>query len=433
MQKPGTVKLASPIGRFFDELLLYSGQYALFYILMNFAQEKLGYFSNFGHTVLLFILVLQTLFLANFGSKPVFRFIGSLLAPLIYTLLESGDEANFVFNIAHMFFWIFSLLTGALQAVFLVVENRKLKQSLEFIITTLNVVIFLFVYFFFDLRLTIREELSAGRLTQDQAQTSLQIQNLLPALRIFFQDPAHVFAVLGGLLLAFSLSIGRAKIVALKDTLNELFGRYVDKSIRDRIVVSEETKSERQTLCIFFTDIKNFTTTTERADAAAVTAMLNTAFSRWDILIRSAGGVIDKFIGDSVMVLFGMTDKAKDAETAVSCAMKMIAELPELQADLKQAGLPVLEGIRIGINKGEVILGDIGSPDRRNYTVVGDAVNTASRLEAVCKEFNASLIISESAYLSLPVVIQKKFFRLGEISLKGKAEKVSAYAFDQKK
>lgn len=86
MRTPASIKRTGLAARFFDELLLYSGQYALFYILMNFSQEKLGYFSNFGHTVLLFILVLQTSLLARFGAKPLPRFLGSLLAPLIYTL-----------------------------------------------------------------------------------------------------------------------------------------------------------------------------------------------------------------------------------------------------------------------------------------------------------------------------------------------------------
>ncbi len=427
MHNEDSIRRTGSFGRFFDELLLYSGQYALFYIIMNFAWTKLGYFSDFGHTLLLFILVLQTSLLAKFGTKPLPRFLGSLLAPLIYTIIESRDEADFLLNTAHLFFWVFSLLTGALQAWFLIVKDRRTKQVLEFVVTTLNVVIFLFVYFYFDLQLTIREELDAGRYTARQAQEGLNVRNLLPALDIFFRDPAHVYAVIGGILLALTLSIGRVKIVALKETLNDLFGRYVDKNIRDRIVLSGGAKSERRTLCILFADIKNFTSTTERADAEAVTAMLNAAFSRWDSIIVQSGGVIDKFIGDAIMVIFGMKRPETEAEDAVACARAILAELPELRAELARAGLPVIEDLRIGINSGEAILGDIGSPDRRNFTVIGDAVNTASRLESACKEFGVRLLVSESAYLALPEEVRRTLVRLGELSLKGKAEKITAY------
>lgn len=419
---------ASFFSRFFDELLLYSGQYAIFYILMNFSQDRLGYFSNLGHTVLLFILVAQTVFLSLYGDKPLPRILGSIIAPLVYTLLESREGPDFIFNTAHIFFWLFSIVTGLLQAISLDAENLLVRQVLEFVITSINVMIFVFIYFYFDLKLTVGEEVAAGRLTEQAAQTSLQIGNIFPAVRIFFQDATHVYTVLGGLLLSLSLSIGRAKIVALKDRLNDLFGRYVDKNIRDRIVSSQGKRSEHRRLCILFADIKNFTPATEKADAEQVTGMLNTVFSRWSDIVRSHRGVIDKFIGDAVMVIFGLEKTENAAADAVGCAMEMIATLPALKKKLSASGLPVLEDIRIGINLGEVILGDIGSPERRNYTVVGDAVNIAARLETFCKEHGTRLMISGGAFETLGESIKILFFPLGNASLKGKDEKVTVYA-----
>lgn len=422
------INQASFYTRFFDELLLYSGQYAIFYILMNFSQDRLGYFSNIGHTMLLFILIAQTVFLAFYGGKPLPRLLGSLIAPLVYTILESREGPDFIFNTAHILFWFFSIITGLLQATSLDAKNLLVRQVLEFIITSINVMIFVFIYFYFDLRLTVGEEIAMGRMTEQAAQTRLQIGNIFPAIRTFFQDATHIYVVLGGLFLSLSLSIGRAKIVTLKDELNDLFGRYVDKNIRDRIVSSQGKRSEHRRLCILFADIKNFTSATEKADAEQVTGMLNTVFSQWSEIVLSYGGVIDKFIGDAVMVIFGLEKTENAAADAVGCALEMITALPDLKKKLSTSGLPVLEDIRIGINLGEVILGDIGSPERRNYTVIGDAVNIAARLETFCKEHGTKLMISGGVFENIRKSIKLLFSPLGQASLKGKAETVTVYA-----
>ena len=414
--------------RFFDELLLYSGQYAIFYILMNFSQDGLGYFSNLGHTMLLFILIAQTVFLALYGGKPLPRLLGSLIAPIVYTLLESREGLDFIFNTAHIFFWVFSIITGLLQSTSLDAKNLLVRQVLEFVITSINVMIFLFIYFYFDLKLSVGEEVAMGRMTEKAAQNSLQIGNIFPAIRAFFKDDSHVYTVLGGLFLSVSLSVGRAKIVALKDRLNDLFGSYVDKNIRDRIVSSQGERSEHKRLCILFADIKNFTPTTEKADAEQVTGMLNTIFSQWNDIVRSHRGVIDKFIGDAIMVIFGLEKTGNASADAVGCALEMIAALPDLKKKLSAARFPVLEDIRIGINLGEVVLGDIGSPERRNYTVVGDAVNIAARLETFCKAHGTRLMISGGTFENLGESIKMLFSSLGQAILKGKDETVAVYA-----
>lgn len=414
--------------RFFDEILLYSGQYAIFYILLNFSQDKLGYFSNLGHTALLFILIAQTVFLALYGEKPLPRILGSLIAPLIYTLLETREGPDFILNTAHIFFWFFSIITGLLQAVSLDAKNLLFRQFLEFVITSINVMIFVIIYFYFDLKLTVGGEVAAGKMTEQAAQASLQIGNIFPAAATFFHDVTHIYIVLGGLFLSLTLSIGRVKMITLKDRLNDLFGRYVDKNIRDRIVSSHGTRSEHKRLCILFADIKNFTRATEKADAEQVTGMLNTVYSQWSDVVISHKGVIDKFIGDAVMVIFGLEKTENAAADAVDCALEMIETLQDLKRRLSASGLPVLEDIRIGINMGEVILGDIGSPERRNYTVIGDAVNVAARLETFCKEHGTRLMISSGTYDDLGESIQRMFRPLGQASLKGKDETISVYA-----
>jgi class 3 adenylate cyclase len=416
------------LNRFFDEILLYSGQYGIFYILMNFSQDRLGYFSNLGHTLLLFIIIAQTVFLAIYGDKLLPRIIGSLIAPFIYTLLETREGPNFIFNTAHILFWFFSIITGLLQAVSLDAKNLLFRQVLEFVITSINVMIFVVIYFYFDLKLTVSGNVAAGQITEQAARTSLQIGNIFPAATAFFRDAAHLYIVFGGIFLSLTLSIGRVKNITLKDRLNDLFGRYVDRNLRDRIVSSHGTRSEHKRLCILFADIKNFTKVTEKADAEQVTGMLNTVYSRWSDIVRSHKGVIDKFIGDAVMVIYGLEKTDNAAADAVDCALEMIGSLDDLKRRLSASGFPVLEDIRIGINLGDVILGDIGSSERRTYTVIGDAVNVAARLETFCKEQGTQLMISSETFDVLGESIKRMFLPLGQVSLKGKDEKIVAYA-----
>ncbi|MFH2132939.1 MAG: hypothetical protein ABIK68_21350, partial [bacterium] len=173
-----TVTKMTPVGAFFNELLLFSGQYALFYILMNFTYDKLNYFANLGHTVLLLILFVQTSILVKFGKKPTYRFLGSLIAPLCYSIFEMREGLNFLLNTGHIFFWVFSIITGLLQAFEIKASTQKLKLVLEFLVTNINVITFVFIYFFFDLKLTFSKQLAAGVISESQYLEYLEVYNI---------------------------------------------------------------------------------------------------------------------------------------------------------------------------------------------------------------------------------------------------------------
>ncbi len=412
---------------FFNEILLFSGQYALFYIIMNFTKDGTKYFLNLGHTLLLIILIIQTLFLVKFGSRPLYRFLGSLIAPLVYTLIELREGLEFAINIGHIFFWIFSLMTGLLQAIELKTRRQGVKIALEFIVTTLNVTIFIFLYFYFDLSQAYGEQLEKGIISKDAYDDFLEIYHMNKGLSMFFSDITHTYLLIGGGILSFSLAVGRVKIIRLKDNINELFGRYVDKGIRDMILSSTGEKSEKKNIAILFSDIRDFTTISENHTPDEITKMLNYYFTEWDRIVTKHGGVIDKFIGDAIMVLFGISDEKSASSHAVKCAQEMTANLDKIKEGLRSRNQPVINRIGIGINFGEVIIGDIGSEERKNYTVIGDNVNIASRLEAQCKVHSSDLIISETVYVNLSDLLKSRFTFLGVTELKGKSAKIKIY------
>lgn len=414
------------IKKFVNELLLYSGQYALFYIIMNFSNEKLSYFKDLGHTILLLLLVIQTLFLVNFGSKMTWRFLGSLIAPFFYTLIEYKIDYGFLYNIAHIFFWIFSILVGFSQAIQIQLKNMKLKKINEYFITFTNVITFLFIYFYFDLSSELNKLLLNKKITLEQYDESLTVFHIKGNILEFLKDTTHIYILIGGLLLAFSIAVGRIKIIELNEKIKNIFGRYIDNDIRDKIIKEGHGKSEKKDVCILFSDIRNFTPLTEKNSPEEIIGMLNIYFSKWDYLAKKYNGTIDKFIGDAVMIAF---EGENSCNNAVNCSKGMLNDLDNLKKQLEEFELPTIENIGIGIDYGKVIAGDIGSENRVNYTFIGDTVNISSRLESLCKPLKKSLIISENVYNNLE---NKSIFVLNEKDtfLKGKDLPIKTFYFE---
>jgi class 3 adenylate cyclase len=406
------------VRRFFRELLLQSGQFALFYLLIQFSSVGLGVFTDFGHTALFTILVLQTSVLVLWGEHPWVRFLGSLIAPLCYTFLETLDSAEFLLNSAHAGFWVFSLLTGGLQSVALTARRLGTKLVLEFLLTLINVVIFFLLYFYFDTMTSVTNKAELG------------LDKIGGHLPEFLKDPTHLYIVWGGLLLAFGLALGRTQILRLKERLNTLFGQYVDQGIRDEILGGRGLQSRQVDLAVLFSDLRNFTSCSEGADPAAVTEMLNLYFTKWTEVVRRHGGVVDKFIGDAVMVLFGLKGFGGAASSAASCGLEMLASWPQLRQEFVKRGLPVPDGLGIGLHAGPVVLGDIGSEERRNFTVIGDTVNTASRLESACKDVGKTFLVSAEVRNGLSAELAARCVFVGALALKGKQEKHDVWSLE---
>jgi adenylate cyclase len=149
-------------------------------------------------------------------------------------------------------------------------------------------------------------------------------------------------------------------------------------------------------VCVLFSDVRDFTTLSENMPPAVVTTVLQRYFDRMVHAVHRFDGTVDKFIGDGMMVLFGAPRKSADScGDAVQCALEMMKELDQLNADFAREGLPVLT-IGIGINYGTVTVGNIGSSERHNYSAIGDAVNVAARVEGLTKELGRKIIITEA-------------------------------------
>ncbi|HEY8932701.1 MAG TPA: adenylate/guanylate cyclase domain-containing protein [Rariglobus sp.] len=179
--------------------------------------------------------------------------------------------------------------------------------------------------------------------------------------------------------------------------------RYVSQNFVRELLDSSDSFEQslggvRKDCTMLFSDIRGFTTMTEGDDSHKLVTQLNEYLSEMVECVFARNGTLDKFIGDAVMAVWGnvkvRTPRA-DAVDAVQCALDMLAGLDKLNPGWVEAGRPALH-VGIGINHGEVIVGNMGSPRRKEFTVIGDSVNLASRLEGVTKEYGLSLVIGES-------------------------------------
>ena len=210
--------------------------------------------------------------------------------------------------------------------------------------------------------------------------------------------------------------------------LRATFGRYVSPQILEHILDHPEKVhlgGERRDLTILFSDIRGFTTISEASEPEQVVEMLNEYLTRMVDILLAHGGTLDKFIGDAVMGFWNAP--AIDADHprhAVACAVEMIEETARLRERWESEGKAALR-IGIGINSGEAVVGNIGSERVFGYTVIGDAVNLASRLESKNKDYGTEIIISESTLQRMGDGFETVY--LDEVKVKGKERAVKIY------
>jgi adenylate cyclase len=209
---------------------------------------------------------------------------------------------------------------------------------------------------------------------------------------------------------------------------------------RAQLLDGGRLRSENLTATVLFTDLMGFTTVAETRDPQAVMDWLNAYMEAMAQQVIDHGGVIDKYIGDSIMALFGVplarkteAEISQDAVNAVNCALAMERTLKQLNSRWREQQLPTI-GMRIGIFTGPLVAGSLGSVHRLEYTVIGDTVNIASRLEGFDKDLFAPdgtgslcrIIIGEATLHRLGHQFETQ--RIGEASLKGKNQKITVYS-----
>ncbi|MCB1146489.1 MAG: adenylate/guanylate cyclase domain-containing protein [Leptospiraceae bacterium] len=211
-----------------------------------------------------------------------------------------------------------------------------------------------------------------------------------------------------------------------REKLKGAFGKFVNPEIAQMILKGDLALiGESKNVAVFFSDIRSFTAISENLEPAEVVGFLNEYFTLMVDIIHKSNGVVDKFIGDAIMAVWGApVSKGNDIENAVSAAVQMRKALLKFNTGRGSAKKPIIK-IGSGINFGPVLAGQIGSNDRLEYTVIGDAVNLASRLEALNKPYGTDIIIPEHVFDDIKGTFN--CVSLGSIKVKGKTKPIKIY------
>ena len=212
-----------------------------------------------------------------------------------------------------------------------------------------------------------------------------------------------------------------------KKAITGIFGTYVPKELVEEMAknpAAYSTKGETRDMTVLFSDVRNFTSISEGLSATELTAMMNAYLTHMTETIQRERGTIDKYIGDAIMAFWGAPlHDDEHALHALRSALAMQQQIKDIAPDFIKRGWPKLE-IGVGLNCGPMNVGDMGSAFRRAYTVLGDAVNLASRLESLTKEYGVGILVSENIVKAVPDVIYRE---LDRVRVKGKQEPISIY------
>lgn len=216
-----------------------------------------------------------------------------------------------------------------------------------------------------------------------------------------------------------------------KNKIRKMFSQYVSPAALTAMVDNFENyaqagKGSKETITVLFSDVRGFTELSESLPAEQVVEILNFYFSKMTDAVHKHNGTVDKFIGDAIMAIWGAPVRSEThALDAVNAALEMIQKLKEVNEWMTEKNYPPLK-IGIGINTGEAILGSVGSEQKADYTVIGDTVNLASRLESVTKQYDCEIIISDTTKRALKDRVACQVVDL--IKVKGKAQATKIYA-----
>ena len=231
-------------------------------------------------------------------------------------------------------------------------------------------------------------------------------------------------------LAAFALNMSYGYFVEsrAKRELAHLFGTYVPPELVDEMVKDPDrytmTATTRE-LTVMFCDIRGFTSLSESMEPTQLQALLNSVFSQLTGVIRAHRGTVDKYMGDCVMAFWGAPVSEPDhASLAVKAALEMLDAIEQINAHYRAKGLPEI-GIGIGINTGQMCVGDMGSDVRRSYTVIGDAVNLASRIEGLCKTYGVNIVVSENTRTKAAGL---RWQELDKVCVKGRQQAIAIFS-----
>ena len=234
----------------------------------------------------------------------------------------------------------------------------------------------------------------------------------------------------GDLMRNFNLMVAG---VRERERERDIFGRVVSPEVREKLLMGDvKLGGENRQVSVLFSDIRGFSTMSEKMEPDEVVEFLNEYLTEMTAAVQEWGGHVNNFIGDAIVVIFGAPDSQDDMEfNAVSAALAMRKKLELINLKREQRGDLIVK-CGIGISTGDVVAGQVGSLERFLYTVIGDAVNVAARLETLTKDYpDYSILVNDETYNGIKKKDAFHFTHIGQQQVKGRTQGVDVYAVEE--
>lgn len=413
--------------RYLEEFFLYSSQFVLFFIIILFSTPPIIRPDSAALVSLIVFLLGQTALLARFGHRPSARFLFSLMTPLGYTLMQSLSGPVKSIDMASFFLWATALYLGGIQALAIMFLRKWPKRIAEVFLSMGTIFTFIFFYFYLDLRLSSTKAYDAGELGYEGLIANLALANFVPAFLSFAKTLQHVFFMFGAAMFGTFMVADKIKQVSLKARLDQIYA-VIEPPTAALSMSDQVAGGETRDVVILYADLWNFTPIAEREGARATIGLLNRYYALWDIVVRRHKGLVEQYVGDTAIVVFGLMGEKDAADEAVACAFDFLYEFSHLQEDLASHRLPLVKHIGIGVHAGKVAVGELSAASGiQRIGIVGEAVNIAARLDSLCREFKQDLLISAPVYKQLTLEPQSHFQPMGEVLFRGKTQPQLVY------
>lgn len=408
--------------RYLEEFFLYSSQFVLFYTIALLAAPPVLRPDLLPIIILIISLFIQIALLARFGHRPIARLAFSCITPVVYTLSNALVSPGTLADMASYFLWGISLYQGSIQALELVFRRKWPKRIAEIFMIAGTILSFVFFYFYMDLRIRLFNNYLSGELDYFALSQALTIKNFVPAFMNFLKPVQHIFFIFGVFMFGLFQLSDKVKQISLKYRIDSIYATITPPT-QDVMPIGSQIRGEKHPVVILYADIWNFTPIAEKENPQTAFELLNRYYALWDIVVRRNHGIIEQFVGDTTIAVFGLLENEQGANNAVDCAFDFLRQFIYLQDELAENKLPIIKSIGIGIHAGTVAVGDLINPaGEKRLSVVGDAVNVAARLDSLCREFKQNLIISNDVYKNLSLEHQAEFEKLGEVLFRNKTQ-----------
>ena len=412
----GTI-LANRFRYLFLILIVSGGVFNLAGIKDAEAQFKGSIIYGSGFLLYFIITIFHTSILRRCNDKSKIHRVGlmttisdfAVLTGMMFSWykLESADNFNYFLKNPSFIYFLFPFILALIQ----------IRLSLVIV----SIITFIFIHF-----ISILYGVHLG------VPTSIDWKLYILGDQIYMSDLLMARPIAySSLALAVGFSIYRTifmvKRIGTIEAEKKSLSKYFSPEIVEEITKNPEVlnQGKRQEVTILFQDIRNFTKMSEGMNPDELAEFLNEFRARMTNVVFANGGTLDKYIGDAIMATFGTPNvMPNDTVNAVNTGLQMLSSLSEWNMIRKKQGKEEIR-IGIGLHCGEVFTGSVGFAGRMEYTVIGDAVNTASRIESLCKQFQAEFLISEEVYQKVKNSIQAATLPLVEV--KGKEKPLQVY------